>query len=214
MVKMCNLHLFVVVYTKIVLADKSNPNISYEMDRLDMNSPMRFHGKSALPSFQRFVHFFPFLFSINSFFIKFFSFFGYRCFPNVGDVHPDFSSRPRYMHQLKSRVRTPSNLVTIDAFADFIWIFQWNCTSASFSKFPNLFSPRCFPNVGDVHPDYSSRPRYMHQLKSRVRTPSNLVTIDAFAVKTRQKVNIWEESLPECKSNIPWKSQNHWLRLG
>ena len=42
-----------------------------------------------------------------------------------------------------------------------------------------------------MYPEYSQRPRFMHQLKSRVRTPSNFTTIDAFSVKTKKKTNYW-----------------------
>ena len=42
-----------------------------------------------------------------------------------------------------------------------------------------------------MQPEYSQRPRFMHQLKSRVRTPSNFTTINAFSVKTRKKTNYW-----------------------
>ena len=38
-------------------------------------------------------------------------------------------------------------------------------------------------------------PGYMRPLKTRVKTPSNHITIEAFAVKAKKKVNVWESVL-------------------
>ncbi|KAJ8313355.1 hypothetical protein KUTeg_009141 [Tegillarca granosa] len=43
------------------------------------------------------------------------------------------------------------------------------------------------------------KPRYMRQLRHKVRTPSLLTTIDAFTVKTKKKRNIWDNVLDEMK---------------
>jgi hypothetical protein len=42
--------------------------------------------------------------------------------------------------------------------------------------------------------DPENSPHYMKQLRSKVRTPSLLTTIDAFTVKASTKKNVWEEA--------------------
>ena len=42
---------------------------------------------------------------------------------------------------------------------------------------------------------YGGTPSYMKPLKRRVKTPSNLPTIDAFVLKTKKKANLWEEAM-------------------
>lgn len=42
--------------------------------------------------------------------------------------------------------------------------------------------------------DPENSPHYMKQLRSKVRTPSLLTTIDAFTVKASKKKNVWEEA--------------------
>ncbi|XP_071175951.1 uncharacterized protein [Mytilus edulis] len=46
----------------------------------------------------------------------------------------------------------------------------------------------------DTYLDPENSPHYMKQLRSKVRTPSLLTTIDAFTVKTSNKKNVWEEA--------------------
>lgn len=41
------------------------------------------------------------------------------------------------------------------------------------------------------------KPHYMRQLRSKVRTPSTLMTIDAFTVKSKKKRNLWNETMDE-----------------
>ncbi|KAK3596455.1 hypothetical protein CHS0354_015927 [Potamilus streckersoni] len=43
--------------------------------------------------------------------------------------------------------------------------------------------------------DDSKVPGYMRPLRSRTRTPSTLMTIDAFVLKSKKKRNVWEEAM-------------------
>lgn len=45
------------------------------------------------------------------------------------------------------------------------------------------------------HFENETVPHYMHQLRSKQKTPSTLRTIDAFTVKNRKKKNIWEDAV-------------------
>lgn len=40
-------------------------------------------------------------------------------------------------------------------------------------------------------------PHYMHQLRSKQKTPSTLRTIDAFTIKNKKKKNIWEDAVEQ-----------------
>ncbi|XP_013392012.1 uncharacterized protein LOC106160045 [Lingula anatina] len=47
-----------------------------------------------------------------------------------------------------------------------------------------------------IDEDYPKKePGYMRPIRSRIKTPSNLPTIDAFTVRSKKKTNIWEEAL-------------------
>ncbi|OWF46835.1 uncharacterized protein LOC110455182 isoform X2 [Mizuhopecten yessoensis] len=41
------------------------------------------------------------------------------------------------------------------------------------------------------------KPHYMRQLRTKARTPSTLMTIDAFTVKSKKKRNIWNKTMDE-----------------
>ncbi|XP_059172307.1 uncharacterized protein LOC131953228 [Physella acuta] len=48
-----------------------------------------------------------------------------------------------------------------------------------------------------LDPEAILKPRYMRPLVSRSRTPSTLVTIEAFTVQRKLKKNIWDEAIDE-----------------
>ncbi|XP_062594654.1 uncharacterized protein LOC134256074 [Saccostrea cucullata] len=45
-------------------------------------------------------------------------------------------------------------------------------------------------------------PHYMHQLRSKQRTPSTLNTIDAFTVTNKKKKNIWEDAVDQNEAPV------------
>lgn len=54
-----------------------------------------------------------------------------------------------------------------------------------------------FENEQGANHDSPKLPGYMRPLRTGRRTPSSLITIEAFTLETKKKRNIWEEALTE-----------------
>lgn len=54
-----------------------------------------------------------------------------------------------------------------------------------------------YESLMEETPSYKADKGYMKPLKSKIKAPSNLPTIDAFTVRSKKKVNLWEEALTD-----------------
>lgn len=73
----------------------------------------------------------------------------------------------------------------------------WRLIVKRISCIFNFYLQDAFENEQGTNHDSPKLPGYMRPLRTGRRTPSSLITIEAFTLETKKKRNIWEEALTE-----------------